>query len=117
MKWITTLMLSITLALCAGNTFASDKMGDMKGMDMKGTDQPAANPVKAHQAVGVVLALDAKVGSVTFDHEAVASLNWPRMRMAFAIRDKTLFSKLAVGKKVDFEFVKDGKFYVVTKVK
>ncbi len=92
---------------------------DMKGMDMKGMDmgKPSAPSVKPHKAAGVVKALDATAGTVTFAHEAVKSMNWPAMTMTFGIKDKMLFDKLADGKKVEFEFVKEGKDYVVTKVK
>jgi Cu(I)/Ag(I) efflux system protein CusF len=39
------------------------------------------------------------------------------MTMGFAVKDKALLDKLAVGKKVEFEFVKEGKGYAVTGVK
>jgi len=37
--------------------------------------------------------------------------------MGFVVKDKTLADKLKPGAKVDFEFVQDGKDYVVTSVK
>ncbi|MDB5773703.1 MAG: hypothetical protein JWM42_4077, partial [Burkholderia sp.] len=37
--------------------------------------------------------------------------------MGFAVNDKSLFDRLAVGKKVDVEFVQQGSDYVVTTVK
>jgi Cu(I)/Ag(I) efflux system protein CusF len=106
------LSFPIALALVAGSAFAADKMDGMKEMG-----KPSTASARTHKAVGVVRALDAKTGSVTFDHEAVKSLNWPAMRMAFAVKDKMLFDKLAAGKKVEFEFVQDGKSHVVTSVK
>jgi Cu(I)/Ag(I) efflux system protein CusF len=39
------------------------------------------------------------------------------MTMGFAVNDKSLFDKLAVGKKVAVEFVQQGSNYVVTEVK
>lgn len=119
MKHTATLSLLIALGLPAGGTFAADKMGDMKGMDMKGMDmgKPAAPSAKTHHAVGVVKALDAKAGTVTFAHEPVKSMNWPAMTMTFGVKDKMLLDKLAEGKKVEFDFVQEGKNYVVTAVK
>lgn len=114
MKQTTTFSLLIALALAAGSAFAGEKMDDMKGMDM---GKPAAPSMKTHKAVGVVKALDAKAGTVTFAHEPVKSLNWPAMSMSFGVKDKMLFDKLAEGKKVEFEFMKEGKDYVVTAVK
>jgi len=37
--------------------------------------------------------------------------------MGFQVKDKMLLDKLAVGKKVEFEFVQHGKDYVITSVK
>jgi Cu(I)/Ag(I) efflux system protein CusF len=55
-------------------------------------------------------------GKVTLAHEAVDSLKWPAMTMAFSVKDKNLFDKLTTGKKVNVEFVKQGPEYVVTAV-
>lgn len=129
MKHTTTHLLLLALALAAGGALAGEKMDDMKGMpmksmDMKGMDmknmdmgKAAAPTGKTHKGVGVVKALDVKAGTVTFDHEAVKSLNWPAMTMTFSVKDKMLFDKLAEGKKVAFDFVQEGKSYVVTAVK
>ncbi|MBU1364529.1 MAG: copper-binding protein [Gammaproteobacteria bacterium] len=127
MKHTVTLTLLIALALGTGTALAADKMGDMKDMDMgkqkmddmKGMEMGGqkAMPGAPHQAVGVVKEIDPKAGKVTFAHEPVKSLNWPAMTMGFAVKDKTLLDKLAVGKKVNFEFVKEGKGYTVTSVK
>ncbi|NMG29951.1 copper-binding protein [Aromatoleum evansii] len=115
----TILVPALATLMLAGSAFAQQQMDGMKGTDMKGMDmgKPSAPSVKAHQAVGVVKALDATAGTVTFAHEAVKSMNWPAMTMTFGIKDKMLLDKLADGKKVEFEFVKEGKDYVVTKVK
>ena len=94
------------------------EMGDMKGMDAA---RPAASSAQmthmAHTATAVVKRVDAKAGLVTLAHEPVKSMNWPAMTMGFQVKDKLLFDKLAVGKKVDFEFVQSSKGYVVTVVK
>lgn len=132
MKQTATLTLLIALALGAGSAFAGEKMDEMKDMkcsdmkdmnmkcsDMKGMDMGGqkAMPGAAHHAVGVVKEIDPKTGMVTFAHEPVKSLNWPAMNMGFAVKDKALLDKLAVGKKVEFDFVKEGKGYTVTSVK
>jgi Cu(I)/Ag(I) efflux system protein CusF len=61
--------------------------------------------------------VDKDQGKVTLAHEAVKSLKWPAMTMAFSVKDQSLFDKLAAGKKVNVEFVKQGSEYVVTAVK
>ncbi len=127
MKQFAITALTIVLALGTGAALAQQNMSDMKdmgmqkmdgmkGMDMGG-EKATADARAKHRGLGVVKKLDAKSGSVTFDHEPVKSLNWPAMTMAFAVRDTTLLDKLTIGKKVEFEFVKDGREYVVTGVK
>ena len=84
-------------------------------------DMPAKPASKAkaatHHATGVVKAIDPDKGSVTLAHDPVASLHWPAMTMRFAVKDKALFDKLAVDKKVGFDFKQQGKDYVVTAVR
>ena len=89
--------------------------GSMQSMDMD--KKPAARAQTAHKATGVVKKVDPKSGTVTLAHEAIKSLNWPAMAMGFQVKDKTLVDELRPGKKVDFEFVQQGKDYVITSVK
>jgi len=84
----------------------------MKGMDAKGTAKSAA-----HEADAVVKEFDAVQGKVTLAHGPVKSLGWPAMAMAFGVKDKALYDKLAVGAKVHVGFKKEGDGYVVTSVK
>ena len=99
----------------------------MKGMDarkcnemMKSVEKkssPKAVKSSSHQADAVVKAIDVAQGKVTLAHSPVKSLGWPAMTMGFAVQDKALFDKLAVGKKVHAEFKKEDAGYVVTAVK
>lgn len=108
--------LPLVLALfVAVPSLSHAQSGDMKGMDM-GT-KPAAGTQAAHKATGVVKKVDAKAGTVTLAHDPVKSLKWPAMTMGFTVKDKSLLDKLAAGKKVEFEFVQQGKDYVITGVK
>ncbi len=92
--------------------------GEMKSMDMdrKAMSQDAAAG-KTHKAVGVVVKVDRKDGTVTLAHEPVKSMNWPAMTMVFLVRDKTMLDKLAIGRKAEFEFASQGKNYVITGAK
>jgi len=106
------------IALAAFVTSASAVLaqsGDMKGMDMG--KKPAAGAQAAHKATGVVKKVDPKAATVTLAHDPVKSLNWPAMTMGFTVKDKALLDKLAVDKKVEFEFVQQGKDNVITSVK
>ena len=118
--------LSLALALSVAiPTVSHAQSGGMKGMDMKDMDmkgmdmgkKPAAGTQAAHKATGVVKKIDPKAGTVTLAHDPVKSLNWPAMSMGFQVKDKMLLDKLAVDKKVEVEFVQQGKEYVITSVK
>ena len=102
-------------------------MKEIKGMDSKNcmdmmknmgqkTNGKAAKDA-THEAAAVVKNVDAASGKVTLAHEPIKSLNWPAMTMAFAVKDKTLLEKLAVGNQIHVEFNKQGSDYVLTKVK
>jgi Cu/Ag efflux protein CusF len=105
---------------------------DMKGMNMKNMDakscqdmmkgmdmHPANKGSKAtrHETVGTVKSVDPAAGTVTLAHGPVKSLNWPAMTMGFTVKDKALFDKLSVGKKVDVEIMQQDSNYVITAVK
>ena len=89
------------------------KHGDMKGMDMKGMDMQG----QAHKATGVVTSVDRAGGKVTVKHEAIKSLNWPGMTMAFAVKDKAMLDKLTKDQKIEFELVPQGGQYVIASIK
>lgn len=109
------IVIASLVMAAASVAFAQSKMGDMKGMDM--AKKPAAGAQATHEANGTIKKIDAKTGSVVISHGPVSSLNWPPMTMSFKVKDKNLLGKLAVDKKVDFGFVKEGDDYVVTSVK
>ena len=90
---------------------AGPAVAQMQGMDMK-----AEQAGVAHKTTGVVTRAAAN-GKVTIKHEPVASLKWPSMTMGFVVKDKALADKLKQGAKVEFEFVQEGRDYVVTSVK
>ena len=90
---------------------------DMKGMEMKGTEQQAGKGNTVHKAVGVVKKVDAKAGKVTLAHDPVKTMNWPAMTMTFQVKDKAMLDKLGEGKTIEFEFENRGKEHVITSVK
>jgi len=107
--------LILALLVTTAAAIAQTKKDDMKGMDMG--SKPTAGALVVHKATGTVKKVDAKAGVVTLAHEPVESMNWPSMTMGFKVKDKMLRDKLADGKKVEFEFMQEGKDYVVTGVK
>ena len=80
----------------------------------KAADSKAA---AKHSATGVVRKVDLARGTVTLAHDPVKSLGWPAMTMDFTVKDKAVAEKLKADRKVEFEFVQQGKDYVITSVK
>lgn len=113
----------VAAALLPAAVLAQQKMDDMKGMDMsnmKDMNMPkkaGAASQTTHMAMGEVKSVDVKGQVVTVAHEPIKTLSWPAMTMSFVVKDKMLMDKLAVGKKVQFEFVQEDGKYVVTSVK
>ena len=75
----------------------------------------AAAQAAVHKATGVITRMEKE--KVTIKHEPVRSMNWPAMTMSFQVKDKAVMEKLKKDQKVEFEFVQQGKDYVVTAVK
>lgn len=57
---------------------------------------------KIGNGTGTVTALDAAAGKITLDHEAIAAVGWPAMKMGFSAKP-ALLKGIAVGDKVDFD--------------
>ncbi|HEU5293835.1 MAG TPA: efflux RND transporter periplasmic adaptor subunit [Burkholderiaceae bacterium] len=69
----------------------------------------AAAPSRVgHRGEGRVDRVDAKAGVVSLQHEAIASLQWPAMTMAFKVANPSLLSGLTPGMRLSFEFVERG---------
>lgn len=83
-----------------------------------GRDKAATSSETArHRTVALVKAVDTANGKVKLAHEPVKSLNWPAMTMNFSVKDPALFDQLAVGKKVEVEFIQEGSASIITAVK
>jgi Cu/Ag efflux protein CusF len=104
---LASLLLGASVAMAAG----MQGMGAMEGMAKE------AGARQMHKASGTVKKLDQKAGTVTLAHGPVATLNWPAMTMSFKVKEKELLPRLAEGSKVDVEFTKQGKDYVIVVVK
>jgi len=69
---------------------------------------------KFHRGTGKVLSVDPPSGYIELDHDPIASLQWPRMKMGFQAEDKSQLSSLKKGDVVEFELSpepnKEGEF-------
>lgn len=105
------LLARALLASFSGSAIADHDMGNMPGMN---SAAPQAPKLQTHAAIGIVKDADAAAGAVTISHEAIKTLSWPVMTMAFPEKDKSLFSRLVAGTTIDFQLTKQGADYVVT---
>jgi Cu(I)/Ag(I) efflux system protein CusF len=103
--------LALTVAAVSGGAVAQSAKKDTGAMDHNSMTTSAA---QTHKGVGVVKKVDPKERTVTLAHDAIKTLGWPAMTMTFKVQDKAALDKLALDKKVDFEFEQRGKDYVIT---
>ena len=102
----------LAAAVAAVPASRAQGMGDMKDVDMGKQSQ-----AQTHKAIGTVTKMDSANGKVTISHGSVPTLKWPAMTMTFSVKDKALLGKLSLGKKVEFEFVQQGRDYVIVSAK
>ena len=112
MKHIVVFFFVLAVSIAAAPASRAQGMGDMKDMDMGKQSQ-----AQAHKAIGTVTKMDSASGKVTISHGPVPTLKWPAMAMTFSVKDKALLGKLSLGKKVEFEFVQQGRDYVIVSAK
>ena len=108
--------LIVVAAFIAPSGAAMAQAGNAKSPDARAVPAKKAEGV-AYKAIGVVKKVEPADGRVVLAHDPVKHLNWPAMTMGFAVKDKALFNKLVVDKKIEFEFVQQGSTFVVTAVK
>lgn len=113
MKRLAPLCALMILALGLAAPAAAQSSG-MQGMDMKSDRQEKQ---KAHQGTGTVKSVDAAKGTITIDHQAINSINWPAMLMTFKASNKAMLKDVQPGEKIDFTLVQSGKDYTVTQIK
>ena len=112
------LSLAVVLALSVAAIPLARTQG-MGGMDMKSMDMDKAkkSESKTHKGTGTVKNVDSAGGKVTIAHGPIPTMKWPAMSMTFTVKDKALLGKFSQDKKVDFEFVQQGRDYVITSAK
>ena len=114
---------SIMSVLIMGlSTVAAAQSDGMKGMDMDHKDMDMKMDKKksdrtVHKGSGKVTKVDPASNSVTIAHGPIGTMNWPAMTMTFKAKDKALLEKTKPGEKVDFEFMQQGRDYILTAVK
>lgn len=104
-------LLTLTTMLVAAPAFAApgamDNMSDM---------HHGATPSHV-QGIGVIKAIDTAKGTITLQHKAIDSIQWPAMTMAFKVASPELLDGVKVGDKVQFGLHPAGMNSTVTSIK
>ena len=83
---------------------------------MAAEKEQIAQAGETHVAHGVVKSVDPAAGKVNIAHEPIESLGWPAMGMNFKAHDPALLKGVEPGQKVEFDLVKFGNEYRITKI-
>jgi Cu(I)/Ag(I) efflux system protein CusF len=102
----------VALAL-ASTSLAAAQTRDMKGM----SDMPGVHHDNAADGVGTAKAIDTANGTITLQHQAIASIGWPAMTMAFKVASAALLKNAKAGDSVHFSLHPDGMNSTVTAIK
>lgn len=113
MKTTLTLLAAALLGL-TGMAFAQTSSG-MQGMQM-GQGMRGMQTQKVAQGTGVVKAIHTADGTVTIQHQAIASIHWPAMTMTFKADPPSLLEGIKVGEKVTFTLHPDGMHSTVSAI-
>ena len=111
-KRLVSTILAITLITACDLAAAQAMDPDMPGM--AGMDKARSADA---QGVGVVKAIDSAKGTITLQHQPIASIHWPAMTMAFKVASPDLLKNVSVGEKVQFGLQPAGVNSTVTSIK
>jgi len=71
---------------------------------------------QVHQGQGLVNKIYVDSEKINISHEAIKSLEWPKMTMDFKVQDKAVLAGIKPGMKVNFELAKFADGYRITKI-
>lgn len=108
--------IAVFAAVALSVSFVPASFAQSSGHDMN-TAGAGKSQAQKHKASGTVTKVDRIANKVTIAHGPVQSLKWPPMTMNFLVKDRALLDRLSSGKKIEFEFVQQGRDYVITSAK
>lgn len=105
----------VLVSACSQPTAAPSAQSGTSEMPMTGAPATAVatGPITG---TGVVTQVDAAAGTVTFNHQAIAAINWPAMTMQFHAESAAMLQGIAVGDHVTFQLKSATEPQVVTMV-
>ncbi len=108
-------LISATLTLPVSGALA--QMSDMKKMPgMNGSKMSNTKKATTADATGTITALNAANHQITFDHGPIPAIDWPAMKMEFAVAPSVDLAKLKTGDKVKFTLSGSGNTYTVQSI-
>lgn len=108
-------LISATLALPVSG--AQAQMSGMKKMPgMNDSTMSDTKKTKTADATGTITALNAANHKITFDHGPIPAIDWPAMKMEFAVAPSVDLAKLKTGDKVKFTLSGSGNTYTVQSI-
>jgi Cu/Ag efflux protein CusF len=117
------LRASVLASTLIGATFtlpiseALAQMSDMKKMPgMSDSKMSDTKKIKTADATGTITALNAANHKITFDHGPIPAIDWPAMKMEFAVASSVDLAKLKTGDKVKFTLSGSGNTYTVQSI-
>lgn len=69
------------------------------------------------EGVGIIKKINSANHSLTIQHKAIPSLDWPAMEMNFAVLQDILFEDLKTGDSIQFDLEKKNTDFMITKIK
>ena len=69
-----------------------------------------------YRGSGTVVAIDRDMGRVTIEVDPVEALKLPALALAFNVHDERIWNRVYRGKKLDFDFIKQGNNYVLLRI-
>lgn len=115
MSKATTFSLSVAVLLFSAQAVYAADAQDMSKMNTQ--IDKSSESVQMHKGHGVANKINARSGKVNITHEAIDSMNWPKMTMDFSVQNKAELEAIKPGMPVDFELTQKGKGYTITNIK
>ena len=111
-----TIMKTLLLALLSAAAVALAAPASITLAQTDHAGHHDAQPESTHTGIGVVRFVDVPTAEIDIAHEPMPSLKWPAMRMTFKAHDAALLQGLKTGDKVEFDIVKMGNEYHITRI-
>ena len=114
-----TLLIGMASVLFAPGDVRAQGGQGMQKMDKKMDNMPGmgeAQKAATGSGTGTVTAVDAANRKVTLDHGPIPAIQWPAMKMEFAVVPSVDLSKVKMGDKVRFTLSGSGSTYTVQSI-